>query len=144
MIIPDAATPVAPRDRPPGRGLDVSIRVAGVAISVLAAFCSGILEIFMTQLRIGGVPLGASVVAALVANPAIAWFAVTTVGRRRAVAPPWIVWTVVMLFATGYHTSEGDYLVAGDDWVALATVLLGSLAFAGYAYRMILRRPPDG
>ena len=140
MIISDPATPVAPEEKPPSPALELTVRVAGVVISVLAAFLSGVLEVFGTQLRLGGVPAGVSVVAALVVNPAIAWFAVTTVGRLWAVGPPWIVWTAWMLFATGYRTPEGDYLVAGDDWIALATVLLGSLAFAVYAYRVILRR----
>ena len=140
MIISDPATPVAPEQKPPSPALVATIRVAGVVISVLAAFCSGVLEVFGTQLRLGGVLIGVSVLAALLVNPAIAWFAVTTAGRLWAVGPPWMVWTGWMLFVTGYRTAEGDYLVAGDDWIALATVLLGSLAFAGYAYRMILRR----
>ena len=140
MIISDPAAPVTPEEKPPSPALELTVRVAGVVISVLAAFCSAVLEVFGTQLRLGGIPVGVSVLAALVVNPAIAWFAATTVGRLWAVGPPWVVWTGWMLFATGYRTPEGDYLVAGDDWIALATVLLGSLAFAGYAYRMILRR----
>ena len=135
---PDGTAPVEERARP---ALELVLRIAGVVISVVAAFCSGVLEVFGTPLRAGGIPLGVSILAAVIVNPAIAWFAYTAVGRRWAVAPPWLVWTAFMLFATGYRTSEGDYLVAGDDWIALATVLLGSLAFAGYAYRMILNRP---
>jgi predicted anti-sigma-YlaC factor YlaD len=133
---PDAAAPAD--DRP----LDLIIRVAGWVLSVVAVVLSGLLELFFTPLRVFGVPVGASILLALVANPAIAWFAVTTTRRRSAVAPPWIIWTIMMLFATGYRTPEGDYLVSGNDWVALVMILVGSLAFAVYSYRMILRGRP--
>jgi hypothetical protein len=133
---PDAA---APAD---DRVLDLIIRLAGWVLSVVAVILSGLLELFFTPLRVFGVPVGASILLALVANPAIAWFAVTTTRRRSAVAPPWIIWTIMMLFATGYRTPEGDYLVSGDDWVALVMILVGSLAFAVYSYRMILRSRP--
>ena len=133
---PDAAAPADDRT------LDLIIRVAGWVLSVVAVILSGLLELFFTPLRVFGVPVGASILLALVANPAIAWFAVTTTRRRSAVAPPWIIWTIMMLVATGYRTPEGDYLVSGDDWVALVMVLVGSLAFAVYSYRMILRSRP--
>jgi len=143
VIISHAEAPPAGEQREPSRALDVALRVAGVVISIVAAICTALLELFASPLRLAGFPIGVSIIFALVANPAIAWFAVTATGRRWALAPPWIIWTVIMLFATGYRTPEGDYLVMGDDWVALLTVLLGSLAWALYAYRMILGgRPP--
>lgn len=143
MIVSDAEAPPTPERKSERGGLDVTIRIAGVVISVLAAIVTAALEIFSTQLRIGGVPVGLSILAALVANPAIAWFAVTTTGRRWALGPPWIVWTIVMFGAAGMRTDEGDYLLSGNDWVALVMILVGSLAFAVYSYRMILRsRPP--
>jgi hypothetical protein len=122
---------------------DLIIRATGWVISIVAVILSGVLELFFTPLRAFGFPIGVSILMALVANPAIAWFAVTTTGRRSAVAPPWIIWTIMMLFATGYRTAEGDYLVSGNDWVALVMILVGSLAFAVYSYRMILTRRPS-
>jgi len=143
VIVSDAEAPPTPERGAERRGLDRTVRIAGVVISVLAAIVTGALEIFSTQLRIGGVLVGVSILAALVANPAIAWFAVTTTGRRWALGPPWIVWTIVMLGAAGIRTDEGDYLISGSDWVALVMILVGSLAFAVYSYRMILSsRPP--
>lgn len=127
---------------PPSRALELVVRGAGVLISVLAAVLTACLELFLSPLRLGGVPIGVAVLAAAVANVAISWFAVTTVGRRWALAPPWAVWTLIMFFAAGMRTVEGDYLISGDDWVALVTILVGSLTFAGYAYRMILKAPP--
>jgi len=40
------------------------------------------------------------------------------------------------------RTHEGDYLLGGDDWVALVMILAGSLSFAIYAYRTILKGIP--
>jgi hypothetical protein len=91
---------------------------------------------------LGGHLTGASAVAAVLMNLAISWFAYRTVGRRWAVGPPWVVWTAVMFVAAGVRTSEGDHLLAGDNWVGLIMILLGSLAFAIYAYRMILTGIP--
>jgi len=138
------APPAEPDDRPAraGRPVELIIVSAGWVVAVLAAVLSGLLELFLTPLRLAGVPIGLSILMALVANPAIAWFAVSTTGRRGAMSAPWIMWTVLMLLATGYRRPEGDYLVLGNDWVALVTVLVGSLAFAVFAYRMILKRPP--
>jgi hypothetical protein len=132
--------PAAPEQRRASRALDHAIRAAGVVISLLATILSAALELFLTPLRFGGVPVGLSILLAAVGNPAIAWFAVTTTERRWAVGPPWALWTLLMLAAAGLRTNEGDYLVGSNDWIALVTILVGSLAFALYAYRMILGR----
>ena len=63
-------------------------------------------------------------------------------GRRWALGPPWALWTIVMLIASGVRTHEGDYLLSGTNYVALAMILIGSLTFAVYTYRMILKRIP--
>lgn len=134
------ADPLPPA--PPSRALELVVRAAGLLIAVLAAVLTALLELFLTPLRLGGVPVGVAIPAAVVANLALCWFAVTTVGRRWALAPPWAVWTLIMFFAAGMRTAEGDYLISGEDWVALVMILLGSLTFAGYTYRMILKAPP--
>jgi hypothetical protein len=141
-VILDVPAPPAPEERTQSRALDFVLRVAGVVISLLATILTAMLELFLTPLRLGGVPVGVSIVLAAVANPAIAWFAVTTTERRWALGPPWALWTLLMLAAAGVRTNEGDYLVGASDWVALVTILVGSLAFALYAYRTILGRPP--
>ena len=140
MIIPDVPVPLAPEERPETRALDRTIRAAGLVISLLAAVLTAALELFLTPLRLGGVPVGVSILLAAVANPAIAWFAVVTTERRWALGPPWALWTLLMLAASGLRTDEGDYLIGAEDWVALVMILVGSLAFALYAYRMILGR----
>ena len=141
-------------------GWERLILVFGVVVSVLAAFVTGVVELLLTTLRAGdfvsvfegdaigsgGGPLiGLSVLLAIVGNLGIAWFAVATTGRRWALGPPWAVWTLLMLFAAGVRTPEGDYLLSGTNYVALAMILIGSLAFAIYTYRLILKRiPPPG
>jgi hypothetical protein len=146
-------------EAPPARSTWEPVIVAGgLAIAILAAFFSGVLELFLTPLRWGdlttiwrgdaigsghGPLLGLSILLAAVGNYAIAWFAVgTTGGRRWALGPPWALWTLMMLLAAGVRTNEGDYLLAGNDWIGLAMILVGSLAFAVYSYRMILRKLP--
>lgn len=138
-----------------GSGWEPVIRIGGVLVAVVAAFVTGALELLLTPLRAGdltsiwrgepigsggGPLLGASILLAVVANGTIAWFAVSTTGRRWALGPPWAVWTLMMLLAAGVRTDEGDYVMAGNDWVGLAMILIGSLTFAVYSYRMILKR----
>ena len=142
-MILDVPAPPAPEERTQSRALDRILRVAGVVIALLGTVLTAALELFLTPLQLGGVLVGASIILAAVANPVIAWFAVTTTERRWAVGPPWALWTLLMLAASGVRTNEGDYLVGASDWVALVMILVGSLAFALYTYRMILgRRPP--
>jgi hypothetical protein len=148
-------TPVEPL--PERAGLDRLILVGGLVVAILATFFSGVLELFLTPLRWGdlttiwrgdaigsgdGPLLGLSILLAAVGNYAIAWFAVGTTGRRWALGPPWALWTLTMLLAAGVRTHEGDYLLAGNDWIGLAMILVGSLTFAVYSYRMILQRLP--
>jgi hypothetical protein len=120
----------------------VVAQISGVLISLLAAVFSGAVELLFASWRVAGFLVGASAVFAVVSNLAIAWFAYRTVGRRWAVAPPWIVWTALMFVAAGVRRDEGDYLLSGDNWVGLVMILAGSLAFAIYAYRMILEGFP--
>ncbi len=135
----------APPEGAPARGrpgLDLLLRVAGVVISLVATVLTAVLELFLSPLRIGGVPIWVAVLAAAAANWAICWFAVTTTGRRWALGPPWALWTLIMFLAGGYATPEGDRLIDGNDMVALVMILAGSVSFATYTYRTILRSPP--
>ncbi|GAA0541616.1 hypothetical protein GCM10010172_23740 [Paractinoplanes ferrugineus] len=130
------------------------IVIGGIVVSILAAFVTGVLEVLLTPLRAGdvltiwrgeaigsggGPPIGLAILLAVVANYAIAWFAVSTTAKRWSLGPPWALWTILMLFAAGTRRSEGDYLIGGNDWIALVTILLGSLAYAIFSYRMILK-----
>ena len=135
----EVQAPVA-EPRTPDPRLDLLIRVAGVVISIVATVVTAVAELYLSPLRIGGIPIGVAILFAAAANWGLAWFAVTTTRRRWALAPPWALWTAIMVFAAGVRTTEGDYLI-GEDYVALGMILVGSLSFAVYAYRLILTRP---
>ena len=132
-------TPPEQRVRP-SRAAGVAVAAGGLIVALLATVVTAVVELYLTPLRIAGVPIGVAVLFAAAANWGLAWFAEYTTGRRWAIAVPWAVWTALMLFAAGARTTEGDYLVSGDDWVALVMILVGSLIFAVYAYRAILGR----
>ncbi|MEU4237984.1 hypothetical protein [Actinoplanes sp. NPDC026619] len=136
------------------RSWEPVIVTGGVVVSIVATFVTGVLEILLTTLRAGDVltiwrgdaigsgsgPLiGVAIVLAGAANYGLAWFAVSTTGKRWALGPPWALWTLMMLFAAGTRTHEGDYLLGGENWIALVMILVGSLTFAVYSYRMILK-----
>ncbi|GAB7043830.1 MULTISPECIES: hypothetical protein [Catenuloplanes] len=118
---------------------DLTLRITGGVLVVLAAVVTAILEVFFTPLRVGGVLIGASALGAVVANVALARFALRTIGAKWAMALPAVAWFAVLMVAAG-STSEGDILLAGNNWVGLATIFTGSMAFAVVAYRAIL--PP--
>lgn len=119
---------------------DLALRVLGGVLVVLAAVVTAVLEVFFTPLRLGGYLIGVSALVAVVANVALADFAYRTVGAKWAVALPAVTWFAVLMVAAG-STAEGDILLAGNNWVGLATIFTGSMAFAIVAYRMIL--PPQ-
>jgi len=149
--------PVPAPPRTSWAGWDKVLRVAGVLIAIVAAVVSGAFELVLSTLRAGdvvsvwrgdaigsggGPVIGLSILLAAVLNYGIAWFAVSTTGRKWAIGPPWALWTLLMLVAAGVRTPEGDYLLSGDNWVALVMILVGSLTYAVYSYRMILKRVP--
>jgi hypothetical protein len=155
------ASPVV-TEEPPAAGLpddvkDILLRVAGLTVALVATVLTAFIELELSALRIGaigamldgdspwtgsGAPLPVAVPLTVAVNLAIAWFAVTTTRRRWAAGPPWALWTLLMLVAAGTRTSEGDYLLGGSNWVALVTILAGSLTFAVFVYRMILTPAP--
>ena len=139
MTVTEAPAP-APPERKPRMAAAVAVRAGGVVVVLLATVVTAVAELYLTPLRLGGVPIGVAVPFAAAANWGLAWFALTTTGRRWAMGLPWALWTVIMLFAAGVRTTEGDYLLGGSDWVALVMILVGSLSFAVFSYRAILRR----
>lgn len=152
VVEPEAAPQRAPR-----AGWDPVIRAGGVVVAVLATLVTAFLELELTTLRSGGVAnlvtggspwtgggflVPIAIPVAIGVNLAIAWFAVTTTGRRWALGPPWALWTLIMLAAAGTRTAEGDYLLSDTNWVALVMILTGSLTYAVFSYRMILKPVP--
>jgi hypothetical protein len=152
-----AADPAVAEPAAPWGGWEPIVRAGGLVVAIVFAFVSAVFELLLSTLRAGdfvsiwkGDPIGSgggpliplAVVLAVLGNLGIAWFAVGTTGRRWALGPPWALWTIIMLITAGVRTHEGDYLLSGTNYVALAMILIGSLTFAIYAYRMILQRVP--
>lgn len=117
--------------------IDLVLRVIGGVIAVVASALTALLELLFATLRVGGHLVGVSVLLAVAANLALGWFADRAVGRLWAVALPAAVWLVVMGVAS-VRTSEGDLLLAANNWVAVPMLFAGSIAFAVVAYRLIL------
>jgi hypothetical protein len=132
-----------------------ALRVAGVLVTVLATVVTTLLELELSVLRVGGVTglfrgeadvwagagrlIGLAIPVTIGVSLALAWFAVAAIGRNWAIGVPWALWTLIVLGAAGTRTTEGDYLLGGDNWVALVMILVGSVTFAGCAYRMIMK-----
>ncbi len=142
----EAATGDTPAGTPTAlaRAADRALRVVGGILAVAMALLTGLLELYLSPLRAGGVLLGVAAIVAVPVNIGLAWFAQQAVGTRFAFGWPWVAWTLLMFVASGVRTDEGDQLLAGDNWVGLLLILAGSVAFAGYAYRVVLNRAPRG
>lgn len=122
------------------RQLDLALRIAGGVIAVVLAVLTGLLELILVPVRIGGVPIGLCVLLALVVNYWLPNFTVQATGARWTIALPFVAWIVIMLAATG-KTTEGDILAPASA-MAVLTNLVGSVAFGVAAYRLMLRPRP--
>ncbi|WFE26809.1 hypothetical protein O7623_26620 [Solwaraspora sp. WMMD791] len=123
---------------------DLTVRAVGGAVAVVAAVLTAVLELQFATVRLGGHLVGLSVLLAVVGNVLVSWFAIRAVGARWAVAVPAAAWFAVMVLAAG-GTTEGDILLAGDNWVGFATIFAGAIAYAVIAFRAILSpRPAPG
>ena len=152
MTLPDHAEPEAEAaleepaapPKPPPPWVDRVLRLLGGLFTVLMALLTGLLELYLAPLRVGGVLIGAAALVVIPVNVFLAWYARRAIGTRFAFAWPWITWTLLMFVAAGVRTDEGDQLIAGDNWVGMVLILTGSIAFAAYAYRIVLNPPPRG
>ncbi|MDG4815322.1 hypothetical protein ACGFI4_00965 [Micromonospora carbonacea] len=142
-VVPPQAPAPSPPGRPgwPWRLLDLALRVAGGVVAVVGAVATGLLELILSTVRVSGTLVGVSVPVAVLANVALSWFAHAAVGRRWAVVLPATPWFVLM-GAAAIRTSEGDLLLAGDNWVGLAMIVAGAMTFAVMGFRQVLAPPP--
>ncbi len=127
---------------PPGAGAvpagEVVIRVAGGVLVAWLSVLTAVVEAFLVPLRVGGTHLPLALVLAVVANAGLPYLGLWLTRHRMAAMLPALLWFVVILiFASG--TSEGDVVLAGNDWVALTLLLLGSGAAAAGVYFALLR-----
>ncbi|MEU4676723.1 hypothetical protein [Micromonospora sp. NPDC023737] len=139
-LAPEETSP--PPAGPPPHLLDLGLRVAGGLVAIVAGVVTGVLELLLATLRVAGQLIGLSVLVAVAANIALGWFAHQAVGRRWSVALPAVPWFLLMVVAA-VRTSEGDLLLAGDNWVGLVMIVAGAMTFAVVGFRQILAPPPS-
>jgi hypothetical protein len=119
--------------------------VGGGVVVLVAAVWMALVEVFWLPLRVGGVLLPVSVVAAVVANLLLPRLALRLSGSRLVAALTGVAWLVVAV-AGMIRRPEGDLLITGGGAtgvVNLAFLLCGVLAAAFAAGRALGGpRPP--
>jgi hypothetical protein len=119
-------------------------RVAGGLLVVVLAVWLALVEVFWLPLRVFGVPVPVSVVAAVVGNLLLVALAARVTGSRLAAALPAVVWLVVAVGAS-LRRPEGDLLLTGGGvlgFLSLAFLLAGVVA-AAFAVGKVLAAPRD-
>jgi hypothetical protein len=117
-------------------------RLAGGILCLGVAVWLALVEVFWLPLRIGGVLIPVSVVAAVVANLLLPPLALRLSGSRLVAAGTGVAWLVVAV-ASMIRRPEGDLLITGGGAtgvVNLAFLLLGVLA-AAFAVGRVLGGP---
>ena len=129
---------------PRGRGvLELGL---GAAAAVVASAWLAAVEVFWLPLRVAGVLVPVSVVAAVVGNLVLPRLALRLTGSRVVAALPALTWAAVVVAAMD-RRPEGDLILIGTGVlgaVNLAFLLLGVLAAAlgvGWALGSPPRRP---
>jgi hypothetical protein len=135
---PEVTPPDVKPERWPVPGLvGPALRVAGFVTALVLAALTATFEAFLTPLYWHQTRMPLALVAAVVGNVGLVWFTAYVTGRRVAAAGPALVWVVIMVAASS-RTSEGDLVLIDGNWVGIATMLAGSVAFALAGYRLIL------
>jgi hypothetical protein len=101
--------------------------------------------VFWLPLRVGGVPLPLSVLAAGMGNLLLVGLAHRLSGSRLVGALPAVVWLVVAV-ASMVRRPEGDIVMAGGGTtgtVGLAFLLVGVVTASAAAGRVLATRPPE-
>ena len=117
---------------------------AALLVTVLAAWLA-LVEVFWLPLRVFGVPVPVSVVAAVVGNLLLVGLAARLTGSRLGAVLPAVVWLVVAVGAS-VRRPEGDLLLIGGGvlgFLSLAFLLAGVVA-AAFAVGKVLAAPRAG
>ena len=126
----------------PASRSDLAYRVGGTLVGVLLGVITAIWEALLTPLTFPGsttVRMPVALVAAVVGNAAIVWFTYRVTRHVGLALLPGLAWLIVMGVA-GTTTSDGDLILTGNNWVGLATIATGALAWAGTGYWLIIKR----
>lgn len=124
------------------RSRETLVRLGGGVLVVWLAVVAAVCEAFLVPLRVAGVRVPIALLLAVVGNLALPWLARWLSRSRVMTMLPALLWFLVILVLAG-GTTEGDVVLAGSDWVALALLLAGSAAAAAGAYFALLGREPQ-
>ncbi|MBO4206087.1 hypothetical protein [Micromonospora echinofusca] len=137
-VVPAQGPPAEPTPPAPWlRTADLVLRAVAGVLAVAGALLTGLVELMLAGVRVGGHLVGVAVPVVVVANVALSWFAHRAVGAGWAVALPAVPWFGLMVVAA-VRTDEGDLLLAGDNWVGLAMIVAGAMTFAVMTFRLVL------
>jgi hypothetical protein len=120
-------------------------RVGGGALVLVLAVWMALVEVFWLPLRIGGVLIPLSVVAAVVANLLLPPFALRLSGSRLVAGLTGVAWLVIVV-AGMIRRPEGDLLIIGGGTtgvINLGFLLCGVLAAAFAVGRALGGPRPD-
>jgi hypothetical protein len=118
---------------------EIAIRTVVLAAAAWAAVLLAFYGALLTPFRLGGVLVPVSLLLAVAGNLGLMLFVRYTVPGRFPPLVPGLVWLGVAFWASG-ATAEGDVLLAGNNWVAAAYLLIGSVTVGVAAYKVVL--PP--
>ncbi|MGH3656382.1 MAG: hypothetical protein ACRDUA_06965 [Micromonosporaceae bacterium] len=119
-----------------------AIRVAGGILVCWLAVVSAVVEAFLVPLRVGSTRVPVALLLAVVCNLVLPRLAHWLTRSRLVTMLPAVTWfLVILIFAGG--TSEGDIVLAGNDWVGMVLLLAGSASAAAGAYFALLRVKPS-
>jgi Family of unknown function (DUF6113) len=111
------------------RFLDPALRLAAVVVAAGLGAVTGVYEALLSSLYWHNDRVPLSPVLALLVNPLLVQIAYRGTGRLVAALAPAVPWMVVMVLAAD-RTAEGDLIFTGDNWVGVATLFVGAIAFA--------------
>ena len=120
-------------------------QVGGAVLVTVLAVWLALVEVFWLPLRVLGVPVPVSVVAAVVGNLLLVALAARLTGSRLAAVLPALAWLVIAVGAS-LRRPEGDLLLTGGGvlgFFSLAFLLAGVVA-AAFAVGKVLAAPRDG
>jgi hypothetical protein len=119
--------------------------VGGGAVAIAAAAWLAVVEVFWLPLRVAGVLVPVSVVAAVAGNLLLVGLALRLSRSRLVAALPALTWAAVVVAAMD-RRPEGDLILTGTGAlgaVDLAFLLLGLAAAAVAVGRTLGTSPPD-
>lgn len=123
----------------------LAARVGGGLLVVVLAAWLALVEVFWLPLRVSGVPVPVSVLAAVAGNLLLVGLAARLTGSRLAAVLPAVVWLVVAV-AAAIPRPEGDLLLTGSGLLGVLTLafLLAGVVAASFAVSKVLAVPRDG